>query len=165
MSLEINARLSSLLVELASSDKRYATAAKGIMQSVSDAREPIQLPQSVVDILGSAGVPDLSPYTQADLLLLMDAMAKTIQFAQSAPDTTPVDDGSYVKYRAEYREQYNELTNEQLGSVFTRDKFEGLKPLRAYALAMTLSDIAADRRLQVPALWQSVIDNYTKLGE
>lgn len=163
--IDVNSRLHSLLAGIAQSDKRYANAAGGIMKSISEARTPIELPQSVLELLGRSNVPDITPYDQEDLLLIMDALAKALLFIQNTPDTMPVDDGKYRAYVAEYRIQYQTLTNEQLTSVFTRDKFEGLDPLRAYALAIVLSDIAADRRLPVPSVWQSVIDNYTKLGE
>lgn len=163
--IDVNSRLHTLLKGIADSGKLYAGAAEGIMKSISQAREPIQLPQSVVELLGRSNVPDITPYDQADLLLIMDALAKALLSIQSIPDTMPVDDGKYGTYLSEYRAQYQTLTNEQLTSVFTRDKFEGLSPLRAYALAVVLSDIAADRRLPVPSVWQSMIDNYTKLGE
>lgn len=163
--IDVNSRLHTLLAGIASSDKRYASAADGIMKSISEARTPIELPGSVLELLGRSNVPDITPYDQEDLILLMDALAKALLSIQNIPDTMPVDDGKYRAYVAEYRAQYQTLTNEQLTSVFTRDKFEGLNPLRAYALAVVLSDIAADRRLPVPSVWQSVIDNYTKLGE
>jgi len=163
--IDVNSRLHILLSGIATSDKRYANAAGEIMKSVSEAREPIQLPQSVLELLGRSNVPDITPFDQADLLLIMDALAKALLSIQSVPDTTPVDDGKYRAYLSEYRLQYQTMTNDQLMSVFTRDKFEGLNPLRAYALAVVLSDLAADRRLPVPSVWQSVIDNYTKLGE
>lgn len=165
MTQDVSTRLNTLLSSIANSDKRYAGAAQGIIESISAAREPIELPQSVLELLGKSNVPDITPYDQADLLVLMDALAKALLYVQSAPDTVPVDDGKYQAYIKEYRVQYQTLTNEQLTSVFTRDKFEGLSPVRAYALAVTLSDIAADRRLQVPDVWQSVIDNFIKSGE
>lgn len=162
---DVNTRLHTLLSELACSDKSYAGAAGGVMKSLSAERESIQLPQSVLELMGRSNVPDITPYDQADLLLIMDALGKALLYVQSIPDTTPVDDGKYGQYLSEYRAQYQTLTNDQLMSVFTRDKFEGLAPLRAYALAVVLSDIAADRRLPVPTVWQSVIDNYIKSGE
>lgn len=165
MTHEVTTRLHSLLSGIALSDKRYANAAQGIIESISGAREPIQLPESVLELLGTSNVPDITPYDQTDLLMIMDALGKALLYVQNTPDTTPVDDGKYRTYLSEYRAQYQTLTNEQLTSVFTRDKFEGLNPLRAYALAIVLSDIAADRRLPVPAVWTSVIDNYIKLGE
>ncbi len=165
MSFNLNQRLNSLLAEIASSDKRYSGAAQGIMQSISESREQIQLPQSALELLGTSNVPNITPYDQADLLALIDALSKALLYVQRAPDSVPVDDGKYHQYLREYRFQYQTLTNDQLTSVFTRDKFDGLEPIRAYALAMALSDIAADRRLQVPSVWQSVIQNYIKLGE
>lgn len=165
MTHDISTRLTSLLSGIATSGKHYATAAQGIIESISEAREPIQLPQSVLDILGTSSVPDLVPYDQNDLLLIMDALAKALLYVQQASDTTPSDDGKCREYISEYRTQYQSLTNDQLRSVFTRDKFEGLTPLRAYALALALSDIAADRTLLVPAVWKSIIDNYIKSGE
>ncbi|QZE58740.1 hypothetical protein pEaSNUABM28_00183 [Erwinia phage pEa_SNUABM_28] len=165
MTHDVNTRLHSLLSGIATSDKRYANAAQGIIESISEAKEPIQLPDSVIELMGSSNVPEITPYDQNDLLLLLDALGKALLYVQSTPDTTPVDDGKYRLYLTEYRAQYQTLTNEQLTSVFTRDKFEGLEPLRAYALAIVLSDIAADRNLPVPGVWTSVIDNYIKLGE
>lgn len=165
MTHEVSTRLHTLLSNIALSDKSYASAAQGIIKSISEAREPIELPKSVLELIGRSNVPDITPYDQADLLLIMDALAKALLSIQAIPDMTPVDDGKYQTYIKEYRDQYTQLTNDQLTSVFTRDKFEGLSPLRAYALAITLSDIAADRQLQIPAVWQSVIDNFIKSGE
>lgn len=165
MTLDVNKKLNSLLTEIANSPRGYAAAAQGIIESISEAREPIQLPQSVVELLGTSSVPDLTPYDQADLLVIMDALAKALLYVQKAPDTVPVDDGKFQKAFQSYRAQYQTLTNEQLTSVFTRDKFDGLSPIESYALAMALSDIAADRQLLVPAVWQSMIDNYIKQGE
>ncbi|ARW58817.1 hypothetical protein HOS33_gp177 [Erwinia phage vB_EamM_Y3] len=165
MTLEVNKRLTTLLTSISQSDRSYAGAAGSILESISESREPIQLPQSVLELMGSLGVPDVQPFDQQDLLLIMDAMAKTLLYIQSTPDTTPVEDGAYSNYLSEYRNMFSSLTNEQLTSMFTRDVFEGLKPVRAYAMAHVLSDIAADRRLPVPDVWQSVIQNYIKLGD
>lgn len=165
MTLDVNKRLTTILTEISHSNRSYAGAAGVVLESISEAREPIQLPQSVIELLGSSGVPDISPYDQADLLVLMDALAKTLLSIQQVPDTMPADDGKLAAYIVEYRQKFKYLTTEQIGSLYTRDAFDNVSPLRAYAMASVLSDIAADRRLQAPQVWQSIIENYIKLGE
>jgi len=162
---EVNTKLHDLLADIKNRQTSYSNAASQVLASISATREPIQLPQSVLALMGQTGIPDLQPYDQNDLLLIMDALAKTLIAVQSVPDTVSSDDGEYLEYVREYRELYTRLTNEQLLSIFTRDKFDGLKPLRAYALANVLTDLTADRRLPVQTVWQSVIDNYTKQGD
>lgn len=165
MTLDVNMRLNSLLAEIAASGKSYSAMAKGVAESLSEAREPIQLPQSVIELMGTTSVPDITPYDQADLLAIMDAMAKTLLYARRAPDTTEASDGELASLLSEYRSMFSLMTNAQLTSLYTRDAFDSVSPIRGYAMAVILSDIAADRRLPVPQVWQSVIDNYIKPGE
>lgn len=165
MTLDVTKRLTTVLTEISQSGRSYADAAGAVLESISEAREPIQLPQSVIELLGTSGIPDISPYDQEDLLKLMDALAKTLLSLQQIPDTMPADDGLFAEYVASYRLQFSAMTNAQISSMYTRDAFEGVTPLRAYAMASVLSDIAADRRLTVPQVWLSIIDNYVKLGE
>jgi hypothetical protein len=53
-------RLNSLLAEIAASGKSYSAMAKGVAESLSEAREPIQLPQSVIELMGTTSVPDIT---------------------------------------------------------------------------------------------------------
>lgn len=165
MTLPFSDKLTLLLEELAAKGRSYSSPASGLLASISAERQPIQLPQSVIELISEHGSIEANPYTQEDLLSIMDVLAKMLLCIKQAPDSVPVDDGELAKLMHDYRAMFIGRTNSQLTAMYTRDAFDGLSSIKAYAMAVTLCDIAADRQLPIPQSWQYIVDNYIKTGE
>ena len=164
---ETNQKLRQVLADAARGDSQYARAAQSLLESVSaDQRTPIELPKSVLDVLGKGGLPNFVAYTQEDLLRLIDVLAKTIGYTQQSAELDQDDgDGDIYKMIADYRDIYKLRTNDDIRGMDTRDVFNRLTRNQAYALAAALLDLAVDRKIPASPLWQTIVDNHGKVGD
>lgn len=164
---ETNQKLRQVLATAARGEGSYASIAQSVLDSVSaDQRTPIELPKSVLEVMGKGGLPDFVAYTQEDLLRLIDILAKTVGYSQASAetDTSDEDTDDLPKMMADYRDIYKLRTNEEIRAVDTLDSFRRLSSAQAYALAAALLDLAADRKIPASPMWQTIVDNNGKLG-
>lgn len=163
---ETNQKLRQVLADAARGNSNYASAAQSVLDSISaDQRTPIELPKSVLEVMGKGGLPDFVAYDQSDLLRLIDVLAKTVSYSQISADTDTDDDhDDLLKMVADYRDIYKQRTNEEIQGVDTRDCFRRLSRAQAYALAAALLDLAADRKIPASPLWQTIVDNNGNVG-
>ena len=162
---ETNQKLRQVLAQAARGDSTYAAAAQSVLDSISaDQRTPIELPKSVLDVMGKGGLPNFVAYTQEDLLRLIDVLAKTVGYSQTSADLDQDDFDDLPKMVAEYRDIYKLRTNEEIRAQDTLDIFRRLSQAQAFALAAALIDLATDRKIPASPLWQTIVDNNGKLG-
>lgn len=162
---ETNQKLREVLADAARGDGSYASAAKSVLDSISaEQRTPIELPKSVLDVMGKGGLPDFVAYNQQDLLRLIDVLAKTVGYSQASAALDDDEPEDLPKMIAEYRDIYKLRTNDDIRGLDNRDSFRRLSNMQAYALASALLDLAADRKIPASPLWQTIVDNNGKLG-
>lgn len=164
MSKQMTDKLSGLLVELSQSNKSYSAVAGELQKSLSAEREAITLPDSVLALMGASAVPDIVAYEQSDLLRIIDVLARTIGYTLALKNDDIAEDGMLLDYITKYRSQYALASGAEITDLSNVDVFAPLNPIQRQGLAIALLDLAVDRKLSPPPLWQTIIDNHGKLG-
>jgi len=164
VSNDFQIKLRSLLTELAGKNRSYSGAAGNIATSISADLPPIALPDAVISLMESGVIDSQVAYTQEDLLAILKSVSSILLSIKSITDTEDAPDGLVQSAVAEFTSLYSRKTNAEILAFSTTDFFVPLDSIRRYALALVLDDLAADRKLNKPPVWQTILDNHGILG-
>lgn len=162
---DFQASLSALLGELSHSGKRYSAIAGSIQESISADLPPIQLPDSVIQLMDMGVIDSKVAFTQEDLLKILSASASILVAIKMASEVEGDSELELSDYIARYQQALSLKTNAELLSYDLKDPFAALSTnAERLALAMVLDDMATDRNIvNKPYLWRTILNNRGKL--